>query len=61
MRFRFRGLNDSLTRSLMATPALIMVIVLIAVPLLLSFYFSFTDWRGSGFDANVVGLETTTG
>jgi len=59
-RFRSRGLSDSLTRSLMSMPALIMVAVLITVPLLLSFYFSFTDWRGSGFDANFVGIANYT-
>ncbi|CAN5137175.1 sugar ABC transporter permease [soil metagenome] len=56
-RFRTRNLNDSFVRTLMSAPALLMVIVLIAVPLVLSFYFSFTDWRGSGFDANFVGVD----
>jgi multiple sugar transport system permease protein/raffinose/stachyose/melibiose transport system permease protein len=41
----------------MATPAVVLVAGLVAAPLALALVYSFTDWRGSGFDANFVGFE----
>lgn len=56
-RLKFRNPSDSVARGLMSIPALVLVVGLIAIPLALSFYFSFTDWRGSGFDANFIGWD----
>lgn len=41
----------------MVAPSLVLVGGLVLLPLVLAFYFSFTDWRGAGLTAEWVGFE----
>lgn len=41
----------------MAAPAVGLVALLLFLPLAMTFYFSFTDWQGFGFEANWSGLR----
>ena len=54
----FWGRNNERAGYLFILPSLVHLIVFLAIPLLFSFYLSFTDWRGTNFySAPFIGLE----
>lgn len=52
-----RRSGQTVSKVLMSGPAIILVCVFLAAPLLLAFYFSFTDWKGAGNNATFIGFE----